>query len=61
VTDYASAKKSDTKRYANYFHGMLSADLRRAVAVRAGFVSLAHTEAGPRPHDRRAKAVLPTL
>ncbi len=46
VTDYTSAKRSDTQRYAAFFHGML----RRGVFLapsqfEAAFVSLAHSEA----------------
>ena len=45
VTDYASAKASDTARFARFFHGML----RRGVYLppaqfEAAFVSTAHTE-----------------
>jgi len=45
VTDYASAKASDTAAYARFFHGML----RRGVYLppaqfEAAFVSLAHVE-----------------
>jgi len=45
VTDYASAKASDTARFARFFHGML----RRGVYLppaqfEAAFVSLAHTD-----------------
>jgi len=45
VIDYASAKASDTARFARFFHGML----RRGVYLppaqfEAAFVSLAHTE-----------------
>ena len=62
VTDYASAKRSDTKRYAAYFHGMLSRGVYIAPSqFEAGFVSLAHTK---RDLDRTiaaAKAVLATL
>jgi len=62
VTDYASAKRSDTKRYANYFHGMLSRGVYIAPSqFEAGFVSLAHSK---RDLDRTiaaAKAVLATL
>ncbi len=44
VTDYASAKKSDTKAYGRYFHGMLSRGICLAPSqFEAGFVSLAHT------------------
>jgi glutamate-1-semialdehyde 2,1-aminomutase len=45
VTDFASAKTSDTARFGRFFHGML----RRGVYLppaqfEAAFVSLAHTE-----------------
>ncbi len=62
VTDYASAKRSDTKRYAAYFHGLLERGVYIAPSqFEAGFVSLAHTK---RDLDRTvaaAKAVLSTL
>jgi glutamate-1-semialdehyde 2,1-aminomutase len=46
VTDYASAKHSDTKRYARYFHGMLERGVFLAPSqFEAAFVSLAHTDA----------------
>ena len=46
VTDYASAKRSDTKRYARYFHAMLERGVFLAPSqFEAAFVSLAHTEA----------------
>ena len=46
VTDYASAKRSDTKRYARYFHGMLERGVFLAPSqFEAAFVSLAHTHA----------------
>jgi glutamate-1-semialdehyde 2,1-aminomutase len=46
VTDYASAKRSDTKRYARYFHGMLERGVFLAPSqFEAAFVSLAHTDA----------------
>jgi len=46
VSDYATARSANTKRYARFFHGML----RRGVFLapsqfEAAFVSLAHTEA----------------
>jgi glutamate-1-semialdehyde 2,1-aminomutase len=45
VTDYASAKRSDTARYAKFFHGMLERGVYLAPSqFEAGFVSLAHTE-----------------
>jgi len=45
VTDYASARASDTQRYAKFFHGMLARGLYLAPSqFEAAFVSLAHTE-----------------
>jgi len=45
VTDYASAKRADTKRYASFFHGMLEHGVFLAASqFEAAFVSLAHTE-----------------
>ena len=46
VTDYASAKRADTKRYARYFHAMLERGVFLAPSqFEAAFVSLAHTDA----------------
>lgn len=46
VTDYASAKTSDTARYAQFFRGMLERGVYLAPSqFEAAFVSLAHTEA----------------
>jgi glutamate-1-semialdehyde 2,1-aminomutase len=45
VTDYASAKTSDTKQYGRFFHGMLEGGVYLAPSqFEVGFVSLAHTE-----------------
>ena len=45
VTDYASAKRADTARYARYFHGMLDRGVFLAPSqFEAAFVSLAHSE-----------------
>jgi glutamate-1-semialdehyde 2,1-aminomutase len=45
VTDYASAKRADTARYARFFHGMLDRGVFLAPSqFEAAFVSLAHTE-----------------
>jgi glutamate-1-semialdehyde 2,1-aminomutase len=45
VTDYASAKRADTARYAQFFHGMLDRGVFLAPSqFEAAFVSLAHTE-----------------
>ena len=44
MTDYASAKRSDTKQYAQYFHGLLERGVYVAPSqFEAGFVSLAHS------------------
>jgi glutamate-1-semialdehyde 2,1-aminomutase len=46
VTDYGSAKRSDTRRYARFFHAMLERGVYLAPSqFEAGFVSLAHTDA----------------
>jgi len=46
VTDYASAKTSDTARYARFFHAMLARGVSLPPAqFEAAFVSLAHSEA----------------
>jgi glutamate-1-semialdehyde 2,1-aminomutase len=46
VTDYVTAKQSDTRRYARFFHAMLEHGVYLAPSqFEAGFVSLAHTEA----------------
>ena len=45
VTDYASARKSDTARYSDYFRGMLDRGVFLAPSqFEAMFVSAAHTE-----------------
>ncbi len=45
VTDYESAKRSDTKRFAEFFHFMLERGIYLAPSqFEAGFVSAAHTE-----------------
>ncbi|MDQ3810510.1 MAG: glutamate-1-semialdehyde 2,1-aminomutase [Chloroflexota bacterium] len=46
VTDYASARRADTRRYAQFFHAMLERGVYLAPSqFEAGFVSLAHTQA----------------
>jgi len=46
VTDYASARRADTRRYARFFHGMLERGVSLAPSqFEAAFVSLAHTDA----------------
>ena len=45
VTDYASAKSSDTKLFASFFHGLLARGVYWPPAqFEAGFVSAAHSE-----------------
>lgn len=45
VTDYASAKTSNTSRYAKFFHGLLERGVYIAPSqFEAMFISLAHTE-----------------
>jgi glutamate-1-semialdehyde 2,1-aminomutase len=45
VTDYASAKTCDTKRYAKFFHAMLERGVYLAPSqFEVGFMSLAHSE-----------------
>jgi glutamate-1-semialdehyde 2,1-aminomutase len=46
VTDYASAVRSDTKRYATFFHGMLERGVYLAPSqFEAAFLSTTHDEA----------------
>jgi glutamate-1-semialdehyde 2,1-aminomutase len=46
VTDYASAKRADTARYARFFHALRARGVYVAPSqFEAAFVSLAHTEA----------------
>ncbi len=46
VSDYASAKRSDTKCYAKFFHAMLERGVYLAPSqFEVGFVSTAHTDA----------------
>lgn len=46
VTDYDSARRSDTQRYARFFHGMLERGIYLPPSqFEAWFVSLAHTRA----------------
>ena len=45
VTNYESAKKSDTDKYATFFHGMLAEGVHLAPSqFEAAFVSTAHTD-----------------
>ncbi len=46
VTDYATAKRADTERYARFFHAMLERGVFLAPSqFEAAFVSLAHQPA----------------
>jgi glutamate-1-semialdehyde 2,1-aminomutase len=45
ISDFASAKRSDTKRYGRFFHEMLNRGIYLPPAqLEAGFISLAHTD-----------------
>ncbi|MBI5685406.1 MAG: glutamate-1-semialdehyde 2,1-aminomutase [Verrucomicrobia bacterium] len=56
VTDYASAKRSDTKRFAKFFHAMLERGVYLAPSqFEVGFVSTAHTAADVEQTIRAAK------
>ncbi len=62
VTDYASAKRADTKRYARYFHAMLDRGVFLAPSqFEAAFVSLAHTDADIALAGRAASEALATV
>ncbi len=59
VTDYATARRSDTARYGRYFHAMLAGGVYLAPSqFEAAFVSLAHTEADI---DQAARAATEAL
>src|SRR5436309_1742955 len=62
VTDYASAKRADTVRYARYFHAMCERGVFLAPSqFEAAFVSLAHTEADVELAARAAADALASL
>ncbi|MBI3636395.1 MAG: glutamate-1-semialdehyde 2,1-aminomutase [Candidatus Rokubacteria bacterium] len=62
VTDYATAKRADTARYARFFHGMLERGVFLAASqFEAAFVSLAHTEADVDATARAAGEVLAAM
>jgi glutamate-1-semialdehyde 2,1-aminomutase len=62
VTDYGSARMSDTSLYARFFHGMLGRGIYLAPSqFEAGFVSLAHAAADFRKTVKAAERVLPCL
>jgi glutamate-1-semialdehyde 2,1-aminomutase len=59
VTDYATAKRADTERYARFFHALCAHGVYFAPSqFEAAFVSLAHTEADI---DATAKAAADAL
>jgi glutamate-1-semialdehyde 2,1-aminomutase len=62
VTDYASAKRSDTARYAKFFQGMLERGVYLAPSqFEATFVSTAHSQTDIEKTIAAAKAVFKTL
>ncbi|HKZ06493.1 MAG TPA: glutamate-1-semialdehyde 2,1-aminomutase [Methylomirabilota bacterium] len=62
VVDLASAKRSDTARYAKFFHAMLARGVFLAASqFEAAFVSLAHTEEDIAAAARAAGEALKTL
>jgi glutamate-1-semialdehyde 2,1-aminomutase len=62
VTDYAGAKKSDTARYAKFFHGMLNHGIYLAPSqFEAMLLSTAHTNRQIRQTIVAAQEVFPTL
>jgi len=62
VTDYESAKKSDTARYAKFFHGMLERGMYFAPSqFEAAFLSTAHTSSQIRQTISAAEKVFSSL
>jgi glutamate-1-semialdehyde 2,1-aminomutase len=62
VTDYESAKRSDTARYARWFHGMLEAGVYLAPSqFEAAFVGAAHGDAEIEATIAAARRVMETL
>ena len=62
VADYASAKRSDTQRYAKFFHGMLERGVYFAPSqFEAAFLSTAHSDADITKTISSAQAVFKTL
>jgi glutamate-1-semialdehyde 2,1-aminomutase len=60
VTDYASAKRADTERYARFFHALCARGVYFAPSqFEAAFVSLAHTEADVDATVKAAADALP--
>ena len=62
VTDYESAKQSDTARYAKFFHGMLERGMYFAPSqFEAAFLSTAHTSTHIRQTISAAREVFSSL
>jgi len=62
VTDYASAKTSDTQRYAKFFQGMLERGVYFAPSqFEAAFLSTAHSDADIKKTVAAAHLVFKTL
>ena len=62
VTDYESAKKSDTERYAKFFHGMLERGIYFAPSqFEAAFLSTAHADTHIRQTIAAAHEVFSSL
>ena len=62
VTDYASAKKSDTARYAKFFHGMLRQGIYFAPSqFEAAFLSMVHSSAHIRKTIAAGEKVMQSL
>ena len=62
VVDLASAKRSDTARYARFFHAMLERGVFLAASqFEAAFVSLAHTDEDLEAAARAAREAMKTL
>ena len=62
VTDYASAKQSDTARYGKWFHAMLERGVYFAPSqYEAAFVSAAHGEAEIEATIEAAQAAFQSL
>jgi glutamate-1-semialdehyde 2,1-aminomutase len=62
VTDYDSARRSDTARFGRFFHGLLQRGVYLPPAqFEAAFVSLAHTEADIDETGRAAEEAFRSL
>ncbi|HYB42046.1 MAG TPA: glutamate-1-semialdehyde 2,1-aminomutase [Candidatus Methylomirabilis sp.] len=62
ITDYASARRADTARYARFFHAMLDRGVFLAPSqFETAFVSLAHSEADLDAAARACRAAMQSL